>query len=84
MLTKKIVVTGGSGRFGKTLKNTLIFIIFSQIKELNILNLKSIKNYLKKKTKIFNSLSGLSRPMSLHEKYPTKSIMLNIIEPQTL
>ena len=59
MLTKKIVVTGGSGRFGKTLKKySNIHYLFPNKKELNILNLKSIKNYLKKKkTKIFNSLS---------------------------
>ena len=81
MLTKKIVVTGGSGRFGKTLKKySNIHYLFPNKKELNILNLKSIKNYLKKKKpKYLIHLAGLSRPMSLHEKYPTKSIMLNII-----
>ena len=49
-MKKKIVVTGGSGRFGSYLKkiksNHDIF--FPQKKTFNILDLKSLKNYLKK------------------------------------
>ena len=48
---KKIVVTGGTGRFGNLLKNheTRYKIFFPKKAQLNILSLKSIKNYLAKK-----------------------------------
>jgi dTDP-4-dehydrorhamnose reductase len=81
-MKKKIVVTGGSGRFGSYLKkiksNHDIF--FPQKKTFNILDLKSLKNYLKKiKADTVIHLAGLSRPMSDHEKNIKKSIDLNII-----
>ena len=43
----KIVVTGGSGRFGKELKKykTKHKVYFPKKKELNILNTKSLKKY---------------------------------------
>ena len=46
-MKKKIVVTGGSGRFGKYLKNikTNYRIFFPSKKELDILNLKKISSY---------------------------------------
>ena len=75
------VVTGGTGRFGRNLKkfNKKNFLYPSK-KELNILNINSIYNYLKKKkTKRLVHLAGLSRPMSIHDKDIDKSIMLNII-----
>lgn len=51
-MKKKIVVTGGNGRFGSVLKkNNRNNLLFPTKKELNILKLNSIKNYLKKKTK---------------------------------
>ena len=67
---KKIVVTGGSGRFGKILKkNVKKNYFFPNKKELNILNLNSIIKYLKKiKPKYLIHLAGLSRPMILHEQ----------------
>ncbi len=79
---KKIVVTGGTGRFGKELQklksNHKFF--YPNKKELNILNLNSIKKYLKKKkAKYMIHLAGLSRPMDMHEKFMNKSIDLNII-----
>ena len=76
-----IVVTGGSGRFGSKLKEfkTKYKIYYPNKKELNILNLKSIENYLKKKPKILIHMAGLSRPMSIHETDISKSINLNII-----
>tara|TARA_B100000963_G_scaffold358337_1_gene382761 strand:+ start:6840 stop:7559 length:720 start_codon:yes stop_codon:yes gene_type:complete len=79
--SKKIVVTGGSGRFGKTLSLSVNKdYLFPNKKELNILNLNSIEKYLKKnKPKFVIHLAGLSRPMSLHEKNIKKSIELNII-----
>jgi dTDP-4-dehydrorhamnose reductase len=77
----KIVVSGGSGRFGNELKkNTQDNFLFPTKKQLNILNLNSITNYLKKKKpKYFIHLAGLSRPMILHEKNISKSITLNIL-----
>ena len=77
----RIVVTGGSGRFGSLLKlNGGKKYIFPNKTELNILNLNSIINYLKKKKpKKLIHLAGLSRPLSIHEKNISKSIELNII-----
>ncbi len=80
-LSNKILVTGGNGRFGKVLKkfNYKNF-IFPTKKQLDITNLNSIKKFIiKTKPKIIIHLAGLSRPLSLHEKNPTKSINLNII-----
>ena len=78
----KIVVTGGSGRFAESLKKTKCKykFIYPSKNLLNITNLNSIKKFLKKvKPKSVLHLAGLSRPMSLHEKYISKSINLNII-----
>ena len=78
----KIVVTGGSGRFGSELQKvkTKYKIFFPTKKEFNILNFKNLEKYLKrKKPKILIHLAGLSRPMNIHEKKIEKSIDLNII-----
>ena len=78
----KIVITGGSGRFGSILKNNIKSkkIFFPKKKYLNILSTNSIKKYLTKlKPKILIHLAGLSRPMNIHEKQIYKSIDLNII-----
>ena len=68
----RIVITGGTGRFGfelKKIKNKYR-LFFPLKKELNILKLKSILNYLKlKKPKYLIHLAGLSRPMDLHENF---------------
>ena len=79
---KKIVVTGGTGRFGNLLKrhNTKHKIFFPNKKQLNILSTKSIKSYLaRKKPDILIHLAGLSRPMKIHVIDIKKSINLNII-----
>ena len=79
---KKIVVTGGSGRFGKVLKKNTFFkkSYFPSKNQLNILSTKSIKKYLtSKKPKILIHLAALSRPMNIHDKNISKSIDLNII-----
>ena len=81
---KKIVFTGGNGRFGKVFQkkanNTKKFIYFPSSKELDILDIKSVRSYLKlKKPKYLVHAAGLSRPMSLHDKNISKSIDLNII-----
>ena len=80
-MEKKIVVTGGNGRFGSVLKkNSKNNLLFPTKKQLNILKLNSIKNYLKiKKPRTLIHLAGLSRPMNIHEKNIDKSIDLNII-----
>ena len=77
----KTVVTGGNGRFGKELrKNSNQNYLFPSKKKLNILNLTSIENYLKKhKPKYLIHLAGFSRPMIEHEYNISKSIQLNII-----
>ena len=81
-IKKKIVITGGDGRFAKTLRdsNTNLNIFFPNKKKLNILSLKSIESYLKKiKPKYLLHAAALSRPMSIHDKKISKSIDLNII-----
>ena len=86
MLTYKnrIVFTGGSGRFGKVFKsiekNTKFKFYFPKKNELNILNIHSIKKYLRrKKAKYLIHLAGLSRPMNIHDKDISQSIDKNII-----
>ena len=79
---KKIVFTGGNGRFGKLFKKikSKYKIYFPKKSELNIENIKSIKRYLKKiKPSYFIHCAALSRPMSIHEKNISKSININII-----
>ena len=78
----KIVITGGTGRFGQVLKKikSKHKILFPNKNKLNILNYKKISNYLKKeKPNILIHLAGLSRPMDIHDKKISKSIDLNII-----
>jgi len=81
-LKKKIVITGGNGRFANKLKNTLKNpnYFFPSKKELNILNISSIKKYLiKKKAKYLIHCAALSRPMKIHDLEISKSIDTNII-----
>ena len=81
-IKKKIVITGGNGRFAKTLKKakTNLNIFFPTKKQLNILSLKSIDNYIKKiKPRYILHAAALSRPMNIHNKSIAKSIDLNII-----
>ena len=79
---KKIIVTGGTGRFGQILKKykSKHKLFFPTKKQLNILSFKSSLNYLKKlKPNCLVHLAGLSRPMNVHNKEIEKSIDLNII-----
>lgn len=81
-MAKKIVVTGGSGRFSKVLKQVKSThkIFYPKKQELNILNFKKIREYLKKvKPDILIHTAGLSRPMKIHTDDIKKSIDLNII-----
>ena len=80
--TKKIVVTGGSGRFAQSLKKikSKYKFIYPAKNLLDITNLKSIKKFLnKEKPQSVLHLAGLSRPMSIHDRDISKSINLNII-----
>ena len=81
-MIRKILVTGGDGRFSEILKvkNTKLNLTFCNKKECDILSLNSINKAIKKiKPKIILHCAGLSRPMDIHEKDINKSIDLNII-----
>jgi len=78
----KIVVTGGSGRFAQSLKKIKCKykFVYPSKNSLNIINLNSIKKFLKKeKPSSVLHLAALSRPMAQHDKNISKSINLNII-----
>ena len=53
-MKKKIIITGGTGRFGQILKNIKINhkVFFPSKKELDILNYKKIVKYFIKKSQI--------------------------------
>ena len=81
-MKRKIVVTGGTGRFAQILKKikSNYIMLYPTKNELDIRNYNKIKSYIrKKKPKIVIHLAGLSRPMSVHEKNVSKSVFLNII-----
>ncbi len=79
---KKIVFTGGSGRFAKSFKEIEhnFKIEYPSKKELNIENFNTIDKYLKKsKPNYLIHCAALSRPMKIHDKDIKKSISTNII-----
>ena len=81
-MLKRIVITGGGGRFAQILKqdNKKLDILYPGKKELDILNLNSIKKYLtKNKPQYLIHAAALSRPMNIHDKKISTSIDLNII-----
>ena len=81
-MIKKIVITGGDGRFAQVLKrdNKKLNILYPNKKDLNILNINSIQKYLKKtKPRYVIHAAALSRPMNVHNVKISKSIDLNII-----
>ena len=79
---KKIVFTGGTGRFAnvfKSIKNKYNIEYPSKAK-LNIEKFDSINNYLKKnKPNYLIHCAGLSRPMKIHDDDISRSILINII-----
>lgn len=81
-MKKKILVTGGTGRFGSILRGlkTNYEMLFPSKTTLDITNFKSIRKYIKlKKPNIVIHLAGLSRPMNIHNRQIQRSIDLNII-----
>ena len=86
-MVKKIIVSGGNGRFAQELKKikSRYKFIFRNKKQLNILSLRSVKNNFKRfKPDCVLHLAGLSRPMSIHDNDINKSIDLNIIGTSNL
>jgi dTDP-4-dehydrorhamnose reductase len=82
LIKKKIIITGGNGRFAQILKDSKLNlnINFPSKNELNIQKISSIKNYIKKhKPKYLIHSAALSRPMAIHDKLISKSIDINII-----
>ena len=81
-MKKRILVTGGTGRFGTILKKikTNYEMFFPNKKILDIAKFKSIQKYIRlKKPNFVIHLAGLSRPMNIHDRQIKKSIDLNII-----
>ena len=79
---KKIIITGGNGRFSKILKKVFYGknIFYLKRTEFNILKIRQLENKIKKiKPDIILHLAALSRPLSIHEQEVSKSIETNII-----
>ena len=82
LIKKKIVFSGGKGRFGKTFQliNNDYKILYPSKSELDITKINTIRYYLKKtKPKYFIHCAALSRPMKIHYQNIKKSIDINII-----
>jgi dTDP-4-dehydrorhamnose reductase len=82
LIKKRIVFSGGKGRFGKTFQQIdNDYKIFYPLKsELDITKINTIRSYLKKtKPKYFIHCAALSRPMKIHYQNIKKSIDINII-----
>ena len=79
---RKILVTGGNGRFATELKKikTKYNFVYINKKQLNVLKESSIlKSINKYKPQAIMHLAALSRPMNVHIKRISDSINLNII-----
>ena len=79
---KKIIFTGGSGKFGKVFKklNSKKNIYYPSSNIFDVTNLKKMEKFIKKiKPKFIIHAAAVSRPMDLHEKDIQKSISTNII-----
>ncbi len=82
MMKKKIIMTGGGGRFAEVFKkfNNKENIFFPSKKTLNLTNINSIQKYIKKIKPIYLiHCAALSRPMDIHKKNIQESISRNII-----
>ncbi len=80
---KKIIFTGGSGKFGKIFKkfnSNKTNIYYPSSNTFDITNLKKMEKFIKKiKPKFIIHAAAISRPMDLHEKNIQKSVSTNII-----
>ena len=79
---KKIVFTGGSGRFAEVFKEIKhrYKILYPSKKQFNIENFNQITKFLKEsKPDYLIHCAALSRPMKIHEENISKSISTNII-----
>ncbi len=80
---KKIIFTGGSGRFGKVFKKFNLSkknIYYPSSKSFDITNLKKMEKFIRKiKPKFIIHAAAISRPMDFHEKKIDRSINTNII-----
>ena len=80
---KKIIFTGGSGKFGrvfKKLNSKKKNIYYPSSNIFDVTNLKKMERVIKKiKPKFIIHAAAVSRPMDLHEKDIQKSISTNII-----
>ena len=69
-MKKRILVTGGTGRFGTVFKKlkTNYEILFPNKKTLDVTKFRNIQKYIKiKKPNFVIHLAGLSRPMNIHD-----------------
>ena len=81
-IKKNILITGSNSRFAQSLKKSFNGknIIYTDRKELDILDLRSIdKSFDKYKPNYLIHLASLSRPMIVHEEDINSSIDANII-----
>ena len=80
---KKIIFTGGSGKFGRVFKKfnfDRTNIYYPSSNTFDVTNLKKMEKLIKKiKPKIIVHSAAISRPMEIHEKKIVKSINTNII-----
>lgn len=79
---KTILISGGNGKFAQALKevNSKYRIIAPTKKEMNIIDITSINNFVKnKKIDYFLHVAAFSTPMKLHKINIQKSISTNII-----
>ena len=80
---KKIIFTGGNGKFGKVFKKFYSDkknIYYPSSKIFDVTNPKKMENFIKKiKPQFIVHAAAISRPMNLHEKKIERSISTNII-----
>ena len=85
---KKIIFTGGSGKFGRIFKKFNFKrknIYYPSSDTFDVTSLKKMEKFVKKiKPKFIIHSAAISRPMELHEKKIEKSISTNIIGTSNL